>query len=345
MKYFRILLIPFSGIHWLIISFRHFLYDQKLLSTYKFNLPVIVLGNLETGGTGKTPFTMLIAKTLKEFHPAILSRGYGRKSRGFHEVSESDHADFSGDEPTLMKIKLPETSVFVCENRPIGIRHILSKNPKTGAVILDDAFQHRKLQAGFSLLLFNYASFQQPNFLLPAGNRRDVWSRRLKADILIITKCPTDISNIEKEKLILRINSAKNQNVFFSSYAYSSLRSFNQQSTIKANELLDQEIILVTGIADASPIRQHLYENQLHPKHFQFADHYRYTRDDIQKIHQNISPQKQTIIITTEKDFVKINPLLTESEKEIWYTLPVEIHLDHHEEFKKIMLDYVKSNS
>lgn len=338
MVIFRFFLLPFSWIFGLILKIRHRLYDNKWLQSTKFEFPVLVIGNLETGGTGKTPLTILCAELLRPYKPAILSRGYGRKTTGYHEVDISDGPDISGDEPLLIKNKLPEFHMAVCERRTEGIKQIKMHHPETGVIILDDAFQHRKLNPGFSILLFDYASLCSPGFLLPTGNRRDLWERRLAADVIVITKCP---EKIDKNRIKQRLHPNPTQKIFYARYKYLPAVSFDQKISL-APENWPRDITLVTGIANARAIKKRLTELKCKFFHFNFPDHHRYEKKDIDQI-KNKAPEK-SFILTTEKDFIKINRLISDEEKMDWYFLPIEMDLDSPEEFRNLINEYVRSN-
>jgi tetraacyldisaccharide 4'-kinase len=181
------LLLPFALLYGIILRIRHLLYDLSILKSCSFKEAVIVIGNLSVGGTGKSPHTMYVAKLLEHYNLAILSRGYGRKSKGFRFVNQNSLAKEVGDEPLMFKSYLKNSTVAVCENRCEGIRQLLSQDEKLEAVILDDAFQHRALKPGLSILLIDYKSLKGNFCLLPAGRRRDIYSRWKAADIIIIT--------------------------------------------------------------------------------------------------------------------------------------------------------------
>lgn len=340
----RIVLLPFSWIYSLVLTIRHWLYDAGLKGVTRFDRPVIVVGNLSLGGSGKTPHTIYLAELLRHFNPTILSRGYGRKTKGFRWVATNDMHAISGDEPILMKRILQEIPVAVCESRVDGIERIIQeKNP--GVILLDDAFQHRKLQAGFSILLIEYSSFSKPRLLVPAGNERDLWKRRKKANVVIITKCPEDIDNDNKSSIESSLKLLNSTPVFFSSLRYGTIRNFNGEE-ISASTFKQMQFNLVTGIANPDLLVKELSQKSTLAHTFQFPDHYQFKKSDIESIKQNSIKfaKDRPLFITTSKDRVRIEPLLLEEEKSSWIEIPLTIEIGEAEKFNEIIENYVRSN-
>jgi tetraacyldisaccharide 4'-kinase len=340
----RIVLLPFSWIYSLVLTIRHWLYDIGLKGVTRFERPVIVVGNLSLGGSGKTPHTIYLAELLQHFNPTILSRGYGRKTKGFRWVEANDTHAISGDEPILMKRILQDIPVAVCESRVDGIERIIQEiNP--GVILLDDAYQHRKLQAGFSILLIEYSSFSKPRILVPAGDERDLWNRRKKANVVIITKCPENIDNDKKMRIKNSLKLLNNTPVFFSSLRYGTIRNFNGEE-ISEQALKQMQLNLVTGIADPDLLVKELSQKSTLAHSFQFADHYQFKKSDIEMIKQNSIKfaKDRPLFITTSKDRVRIEPLLLEDEKSFWIEIPLTIEIDEAEKFNEIIENYVRSN-
>jgi tetraacyldisaccharide 4'-kinase len=340
----RIVLLPFSWIYSLVLTIRHWLYDVGFKGVTHFEKPVIVVGNLSLGGSGKTPHTIYLAELLRHFNPTILSRGYGRKTKGFSWVASNDTHAISGDEPILMKRVLQDIPVAVCESRVEGIERIIEeKNP--GVILLDDAFQHRKLRAGFSILLIEYASFSKPRLLVPAGNERDLWKRRKKANVVIITKCPEGTDNETKLSIESSLKLLNNTPVFFSSLRYGTIRNFKGEE-ISEQALKQMQIILVTGIANPDLLAKELSKKSTLAHRFQFPDHYQFKKSDIESIKQNSIKfaKDRPLFITTSKDRVRIEPLLLEEEKSVWIEIPLTIEIDEAEKFNEIIENYVRSN-
>lgn len=340
----RIVLLPFSWIYSLVLTIRHWLYDVGLKEVRHFEKPVIVVGNLSLGGSGKTPHTIYLAELLRHLNPIILSRGYGRKTKGFRWVLSTDLHAISGDEPILMKRVLQDIPVAVCESRVDGIERIIeAKN--LGVILLDDAYQHRKLQAGFSILLIEYSSFSKPRILVPAGDERDLWNRRKKANVIIITKCIENIDNETKLSIKNALKLINNTPVFFSFLRYGTIRNFNGEE-ISEQALKQMQLILVTGIADPDLLVKELSQKSTLAHTFQFPDHYQFKKSDIETIKQNSSKfvRDAPMFITTSKDRIRIEPLLVEDEKSSWIEIPLTIEIVEAEKFNTLIENYVRTN-
>jgi tetraacyldisaccharide 4'-kinase len=341
----RIVLLPFSWIYSLVLTIRHWLYDVGLKGVTHFEKPVIVVGNLSLGGSGKTPHTIYLSELLRHFNPIILSRGYGRKTKGFRWVLSTDTHAISGDEPILMKRVLQDIPVAVCESRVEGIERIIQeKDP--GVILLDDAFQHRKLRAGFSILLIEYSSFSKPRLLVPAGKERDLWKRRNNANVVMITKCPEYIDNDNKLSIESSLKLINSTPVFFSTLRYGTIRNFIGEE-ISDVQLIQMHLILVTGIANPDLLVKELSQKSTLVHTFQFADHYQFKKGDIEMIKQNsikFAKGRRTLFITTSKDRVRIEPLLLEEEKSVWIEIPLTIEIDEAEKFNEIIENYVRTN-
>lgn len=339
----RFLLLPFSFLYGLALRLRHWTYDKGWLSSVRFGFPVIVVGNLSLGGTGKTPHTLHIARVLGErYKVALLSRGYGRRTKGYREVQAGDRPERVGDEPLLFKRELPGIPVGVCEDRVRGISRLQQDHPSIDLVLLDDAFQHRRLQPGLSILLFDYASFSRPFNLLPAGRLRDTWERRLQADLLVVSKCPPDLSQADRAAILRKLAPRVEQPVFFSRYEYAPLRSYGAGVPLEHASLRNKKIILVTGIADASPILRFLREKGGSVEHLRFPDHHPFKKSDLNRVQQIIKfAPDAPLVLTTQKDQVKIAPLLREKDKAGWYVLPVSVVIENNEHFEKQLYEYI----
>ena len=224
MRNFRYLLLPFSLLYGLIILIRNFFYDLGIFKSKQFDLPVIVIGNLEIGGAGKSPMTEYLVGFLKnQYKITTLSRGYGRQTKGFFYADKNSTAKTVGDEPLQFKQKFPEIAVAVCENRVFGVEKLQTDHD---LILLDDAFQHRALTPGFSLLLFDYQQLLKPHFLLPAGNYREPFSGKKRADVIVVSKCPADLSAENQEKIRQQMLLLPHQNLFFTSIVYQPFRAF-----------------------------------------------------------------------------------------------------------------------
>ncbi|RYE16546.1 MAG: tetraacyldisaccharide 4'-kinase, partial [Sphingobacteriaceae bacterium] len=255
MRFFRYLLLPLSLVYGLIVIIRNYFYTKKIFKSIKFNLPVIVIGNLEVGGAGKSPMTEYLIQLLKPQHKiATLSRGYGRQTKGFFYAGKNSTAQTVGDEPLQFKQKFPEITVAVCENRVAGVEKLL---PDHDLILLDDAYQHRALKPGFNVLLFDFAKLDEPHFLLPAGNYREPFWGKKRADVIVISKCPPDLSAEKQLEIKKRMLLLPHQKLFFTSIVYLPFKPFFAESdAVFINP--KSTLFVLTGIANPKPLLQHL---------------------------------------------------------------------------------------
>lgn len=301
----RWILFPISLIYHFIIWIRNLLYDKKILQSKSFNIPTIVIGNLAIGGTGKSPMTEYLIRLLKDkYKIATLSRGYGRKTKGFRLVQTDSKAIEVGDEPLQFKSKFPDITVAVNENRCEGIEKLQTDHH---IILLDDAYQHRKLTPGFSILLFDFHSLMKPILSLPTGNFRDILPSTKRANLIVITKCPNHISDKAKsriEKVIRKYNTAP---IFYTKIAYDTAKSMDNQFSL--GELTNKEILLFCGIANPAPLVEHLSDKGNIVHLIQFPDHHNYTNADFEKIKDkfNSLAADEKIIISTEKDIQRVD--------------------------------------
>ncbi len=301
-NFIRWLLLPVSFLYACIVWIRNRLYDHHLLKSTSFNLPVVVIGNLAVGGTGKSPMTEYLLRILSPARDiTVLSRGYGRTTKGFHEVSATDNASQSGDEPLQIKRKFPETAVVVCEDRVKGIRQI---QHDTQGVLLDDAYQHRALRPSFAILLFDYSSLLTPRFPLPTGNFRDDLRESKRANIIVVNKCPADLDASVKFQLTAKLRAFSQAEIFFAKIAYDRLTSIDGQY-FPEESLAETAVLLVTGIANPKPLYDHLSSRVKSLHQIAYRDHHQFTDHDQQRIVEKLNSMPaigQKVIITTEKD-------------------------------------------
>ncbi len=304
LNYLRFLLWPFSLIYGLIIVLRNQAYDWGVLKSQGFDCPIIVVGNLAIGGTGKSPMTEYLIRMLKtNYKVATLSRGYGRKTNGFLLVETNDDPIKVGDEPLQFKKKYPEITVSVCEDRVEGVNRLKDEHD---LIILDDAFQHRALKPGFSILLIEYASLFQPKILLPAGNFRDTFNQKKRADLIVITKCPKSLSEGERQKALKHLSASSLQKVLFAHLNYGRVYPLNvnyfPNKQLDINK--DSKILAVTGIADPSLLIKYLETQAKEVYLLNYPDHHQYTENDVKKIADKFETieGRNKAIITTEKD-------------------------------------------
>jgi tetraacyldisaccharide 4'-kinase len=336
----KVLLVPFSWLYGLVLNVRHFLYDSGLLKSQKAVVPTLVIGNLCAGGSGKTPHIIQFAHWISEFHAiALLSRGYGRKSNGFQWVHIDSTPLQAGDEPALMKKHLPHLPVAVCNNRLQGIEQIVKQFPETDFVLLDDAYQHRQLVSDIAVLLIPYADLVGKRYLLPAGMQRDLWKRYKKADILIVTRCLELDKSLIEPHIQQMLPGYSSDAVFLSQVYNKQVCAFDSSQPMELHAMNFPTCVLVTGIAGADRLREILENKGIKVQHFEFADHYFFSEEDVQKI--IVASAQKHPIFTTGKDRVKIEALLESSLKANWYELLLELRFDRKEDLKKLVLEHV----
>ena len=332
------LLYPLSLIYNLYTSFRNFLFDLGIIDSIEYKIPTIGIGNLSTGGTGKSIVVdYIIGKFKNKNKITTLSRGYNRNTKGFIQASNMSTAYEIGDEPFQFYSKHPEINVVVCEDRRKGMNIILKNLPDTDLCIWDDVFQHRFVKPGLMILT---TTFQYPFYkdeILPVGNLRENISSAKRADLIVVTKCPDNLSQKDKISFLKSLNPNDNQKVFFSSLTYmQKIKSDSEEVDIDVLE--DVDFILVTGIADSSYLVNFLKNKALKFKHLKYSDHYNFNKSSIDKI-TGLSLNK--IILTTEKDFGRLRPKI--NNRDIYY---IEVGLKFPKEineynFDKNIEDYI----
>jgi tetraacyldisaccharide 4'-kinase len=321
----RILLFPISLLYALVVILRNWCFDKKILASAQFNLPIICVGNLAVGGTGKSPMVELLIRMLKDrYEIAVLSRGYKRKTKGYALAGVHTTALDVGDEPMQFHSKFPEVAVAVGEERIVAIPQLLHDRPNTQAVILDDAFQHRAVKAGMNVLLTDYSNLFTRDWWLPSGDLRDAPGGYRRADIIVVTKCPESLPEEERRAIIEEINPLNNQQVFFSSIQYGQPYHITKGTTTVINERM--EVLLVTGIANPAPLKRWLGDKAGSYYELAYSDHHIYTIDDLKHMirrYGNIA-EPNKIILTTEKDAVRLIKFRQELEDWPFYVLPIE---------------------
>jgi len=299
MKFLRKILFPFSILYGLITSIRNFLFDIGILKSYSFDIPIIAVGNLSVGGTGKTPQIEYLIRLLSpKYKLATLSRGYKRKSKGFVLANSTSTAEILGDEPFQMYQKFPNVKVAVDANRKNGIEQLLNLEDKPDVILLDDAFQHRKVKAGFYVLLTAYDDLYCDDCMLPSGNLREQKSGAKRANIIVITKCPRNLSEIEQEKIKKKIT--LNTPIFFSCIDYDE-KVYNELESKNVSEMKYVDKLLLAGIAKPEPFFRYLQTEK--DETLVYPDHHHFSESDLIEINKK---SKNGIIITTEKDYVRL---------------------------------------
>jgi tetraacyldisaccharide 4'-kinase len=352
MRYFRLLFLPISWLYAIATSFRNTLFNADFLPQNQYPLPIISVGNLTVGGTGKTPLTEFIFKILsKKNSCALLSRGYGRKTKGVIIADSTSGYTTIGDEPMQIKLKFSEVIVAVAENRRAGMNALLSLLNPPDVVVMDDAYQHRYVKPGLSVLVIDYNRPIWKDFCLPAGNLREPVSGKKRAHIIVVNKCPTNLTPQEAESIKNRINATPEQRLFFSSIGYCKPKPlFGENKDVDFNDLLMNNrptIIAVAGIGNPMPFFEMVKEFGCPVIPVEFADHHNFSKKDIEKLTSLLNKNK-TIIVTTEKDAVRLNasPHLTRlMTTKIWYVpIEPEFLFDEQLNFEKLILEYVTKN-
>lgn len=341
-------LYPLSILYGLGVRFRNRLFDWDILHSETFDIPIICVGNLTVGGTGKTPHVEYLIRLLSPYYRiALLSRGYKRKTTGFVLADPTSTPTTLGDEPYQIKSKFPEIMVAVDADRRNGIRRLLEQANAPNVILLDDAFQHRYVKPGLSIVLSDYNRPFYEDTYLPAGRLREGKSGIKRADLIIVSKTPDTTTEQEIQDIRTDIQNV-DKPVFFSTLSYQSLRSvFTDQIDTISREAV---ILLVTGIANPEPIERYIGQNYKLAHSMVFADHHDFNETDIRKIADKFKSisNKEKAIIVTEKDAVRLrhNPFINDYLKENIYFLPLEIVFLHNEtnRFNQIILDYVAEN-
>lgn len=343
----KILLFPFSIIYGSIVWFWQQLYKWEVLQRFEFDIPVISIGNLSVGGTGKSPMVEYLIRLIEgKYKIATLSRGYGRKTGGYVFADEHSTAKDIGDEPAQFKSKFPEVAVGVCANRSLGIPNLVGDAPETQVVLMDDAFQSLSVKPGLSILLTEYAHLFSSDFLLPSGRLREFRSGYKRADIIIITKCPPSISENRKNFIKTKIQPLTHQQIYFSALKYGNLYRFQQHEN-NFSIAKDYDVVLFCGIANADLLIGYLEEKFNSVREIEFSDHHHYNIFDLHKmrtVFEKIKSSKK-IIITTEKDAVRLKEFtdwIADNQLPL-YCLPVETDFigDEGREFDNFILNYL----
>lgn len=323
LRFLRLLTWPFSLLYGLIIRIRHAMYDAGILPSRNGALPTIIIGNLHAGGTGKTPHAeYLIGKLCHEFKLAFLSRGYGRKTKGFHMANRDSNAHEIGDEPMQIHRKFPDLDLAVCEDRLFGIEEIKGKT-KAELILLDDAFQHRRLKPDFSILLMPYNRPWWKDLLLPAGDLRDVVSAKKRAHAIVVTKCPAGITEEMMAAFRQKIQPSENQIIAFSSIQYGEPRQIHGNPLILNRK---SRIFGFAGIADTTDFQRKLEKDYTLIGFRKFADHHIFSRNEIESLQAECGnfADAVPVLITTEKDATKL-ALMNLPESVAIFVLPIEM--------------------
>lgn len=333
-------LYPFSPIYHVVTGIRNALYDWGIFSSTKFGTPIINVGNLSVGGSGKSPMVMYLAEFLsKNKKTGVLSRGYNRLTKGYRVVNYDSSYRSVGDEAMQLFERFRNRFVVgVSEDRVFGAKKLIS-DMDLDVLVLDDAYQHRSIKAGFNILMTDYNDPYFKDFLLPAGDLRESRSGAKRADIIVVSKCPNDLTEEKKRYYISRINPNKGQKVFFSSINYDE-HVYGINKELPDNNLAYYDILLITGIANPKPLLEHISKFSEKVKHLRFKDHHNFSDSDIKKIlaeYKNLGEYR--MILTTEKDYVRLKTF--DYIQDLIYYWPINVNIDQKEEFNLIVSNYV----
>jgi tetraacyldisaccharide 4'-kinase len=318
MKYFRFLLFPFCLLYDLVTRIRNVFFDIGFFKEKWFKLPVIVVGNLSVGGTGKTPQIEYLIRFLKDnFQIGILSRGYKRKTKGFLLLNRTHSAEDVGDEPLQYFKKFRNINVAVHTNRVEGIERLLQeKQPEV--ILLDDAYQHRKVKASFYILLTKYKDLFVDDFILPTGNLRESSQGAKRANFIVVTKCPENIDVAEQNSIKSKLDKF-NKPVFFTTISYA--KTLKGTALVSMDDLKEFKVLLITGIANPNPLLDYLTQKGIDYLHLKFPDHHDFSLLEVNEIQQKFEDLNgiKKLILTTEKDYVRL-----EKKLEVLYFLEIE---------------------
>ena len=337
MNVLRKILFPFAILYGFITTIRNYLFDKGILKSTSFDIPVIAVGNLSVGGTGKTPQIEYLIRLLSDqYKTATLSRGYKRKSEGFVLANSTSNAEILGDEPFQFYEKFSNIQVAVDANRTNGISQLLLQKDKPEVILLDDAYQHRKVTAGLYILLTSYGDLYADDFILPTGNLRESRSGADRANIVIVTKCPNDLSIEEQNRIQQKLKLSTRQQLYFTFIDYDDA-IYGKNEKISVSEIKSESKVLLAGIAKPAPFFDYLKNEN--DQCLTFPDHHHFSEEDLETIQVQSQGRK---IITTEKDYVRLKD--SRLVHQLYY-LPIKTtFIDHQQNFDATILEYVKTD-
>lgn len=347
-------LLPLSWLYGLIVFFRNKFFDWGILKREEFNIPIICIGNLTVGGTGKTPHTEYVVSILKDkYRIAVLSRGYGRKTNGYILADENTTSLDIGDEPYQIKRKFPDIYVAVDADRRNGIRTLLELDNPPQVIVLDDAFQHRYVNPSYTVVLSDYNRPVYEDALLPAGRLREPVSHLRNVSMIVVSKCPVDLKPIDYRVMSHNLNVFPYQSLFFTTIAYGTKLKpvFGEVEDIDCDNLRNMHVLLVTGIASPQKIKEHLALHTDNVEALNYPDHYIFKAKDIKHIVSRFEEieSDDKIILVTEKDAARLvlrNDIDEDVKRRIYY-LPIEVSFvgSEHSEFDNKIINHVKEYS
>ena len=346
----RILLLPLALLYGIGVGVRNLLYRVGALRSVRFDLPVISVGNLSVGGAGKSPHIEYLLRWLDQYiSVAVLSRGYGRKTMGYRPVTMIDNAEQVGDEPLQFERKFPDVSVSVGESRALGVPELVKRNPELQCVLLDDAFQHLAVTPGLNILLTEFSRPFTRDWLLPAGRLREWRHGYRRADIIIVTKCPPDLSAHQRYEMLMEIDPFPRQRIYFSRYQYSQPYDLLRPDVRRPLDL-DTHVLLVSAIANTDYLLQYIGSEAGSVHTLEFEDHHYFDESNLNDILRRFDamPQRNKIILTTEKDATRLElheAFLWKNQLPV-FVLPVEVvfcdndEADFQADVKQFLLDF-----
>ena len=346
LKSFRFLLFPFSLLYGAVVKVRNLMYDRGFLSVTRFNVPVICVGNLSVGGTGKSPMVEYLLDMLAgRFRVATLSRGYRRRTKGYVLAGQDTTALEIGDEPMQFHVKFPGVAVSVGERRVEAVPQLLYDRPETEVIILDDAFQHRAIGAGLNIVLTDFSNPYSRDFFLPAGDLRDARRRADQADVIIVTKCPPQLSTAESAAFSRELSPAAGQHLFYSTIEYGTPYHLTDHQETALHS--DAEVLLVCGIANPEPLKRWLEGQVSGFEMMRFRDHHIFNIDDLKDIGQRFRAlqSQRKIILTTEKDAVRLQKFGPALQALPIFVLPIRMRFlfDGAHEFRAIIDNFIET--
>lgn len=338
MKLLRILLFPVTVLYGIVMSVRNLFFDKNWFHSTAFDVPVIAVGNLSVGGTGKSPQIEYLIRLLKDqYSLATLSRGYGRKTKGYVLATAKTKMTDLGDEPSQFFTKFPGITVAVDENRVQGINRLLQRDNRLEVILLDDAYQHRKVRADFYILLTAYNELFVNDFVIPTGNLREARSGANRSDVVVVTKCPLHLSEQDKEAIKRKVAKYTTSPVFFSTITYE--RDFKSKSArFPVDKLSDESCLIVAGIAKPESFIAHVCKDNNGHDVLTFRDHHNFSAADIQTIQVRAKGRK---IVTTEKDYVRLKDLLP--EQQLYYLEIKTEFLEDRDQFDQLVLNVIQN--
>jgi len=344
-----------SWLYSFFVGLRNLLYDERILHSFKPALPTICVGNLAVGGTGKTPHVEYLVRMLQEqgYVVAVLSRGYKRRTHGFIEADENSTAATIGDEAMQIKQKFPNLIVAVCEDRLIGVRRLRRRHSNLQLVLLDDAFQHRRLRAGYNILLTQADRLYVDDQMLPLGRLRESAEGSYRADMVVVTKCPQHIQPIEQRVIDTKLALPPSKPLIFTRMRYEALKPVFEGQKAKdgqtAETLRDKRVLLLSGIAQPQYLLEHMKATAAEVYPLEYGDHHAFTDADILHISETFREQHCQVIVTTEKDAVRLKECKSfpKQLKPLVFALPIEVEFLSNDEqtFNKNIIHYVRQST